>query len=164
MVQRSGSFRPTRRKAAEVTGHDVLSPAQRKYCMSRIRGINTTPEVLLRKALWVRRLRYRLRQKIIGRPDLVFPRLKLAIFVDGCFWHGCPRHGVLPKNNARFWATKLARNRARDRQVNKVLSSNGWKVVRFWEHEIEGSVEKVANFIARTMRQLSNTSGCRRAG
>ena len=71
-----------------------------------------------------------------GKPDFVFPRLRLAVFVNGCFWHGCPRHATQPKNNAAFWRAKLARNRARDREVGRLLRARGWRVARIWEHEL----------------------------
>jgi DNA mismatch endonuclease (patch repair protein) len=70
------------------------------------------------------------------RPDFVFPKLKLAVFVDGCFWHGCPRHATKPKNNRVFWQRKLAANRERDRLVNRSLKRAGWQVVRIWECEL----------------------------
>ena len=70
------------------------------------------------------------------RPDFVFPRLRVAVFVDGCFWHGCPRHATQPKTNAAFWRKKIATNKARDRKVNHLLRVNGWKVIRVWEHEL----------------------------
>lgn len=70
------------------------------------------------------------------RPDFVFRSRKLAVFVDGCFWHGCPIHGTKPKQNAEFWLTKIARNQARDRLVNRTLRKTGWRVLRVWEHEL----------------------------
>lgn len=70
------------------------------------------------------------------RPDFIFPNLKLAVFVDGCFWHGCPRHGTRPKGNAAFWRKKIARNQARDRLVNRTLRKLGWQVFRIWEHAL----------------------------
>ena len=70
------------------------------------------------------------------RPDFVFPKLRLAVFVDGCFWHGCPQHETKPRNNAAFWRRKFAANKARDRLVNRALRSNGWRVLRVWEHEL----------------------------
>ena len=70
------------------------------------------------------------------RPDFVFPELKLAVFVDGCFWHACPKHATKPRNNRAFWRRKLAANQARDRQVNRTLRAAGWRVVRIWEHEL----------------------------
>jgi DNA mismatch endonuclease (patch repair protein) len=71
------------------------------------------------------------------RPDFVFPKFKLALFVDGCFWHGCPRHATQPKNNRAFWRRKLAWNKARDRLVTRTLRAQGWRVVRIWEHELQ---------------------------
>ncbi len=70
------------------------------------------------------------------RPDFVFPKARLAVFVDGCFWHGCPRHGTRPKGNAAFWRRKFAANRARDRRVNRALRRAGWRVLRIWEHAL----------------------------
>jgi DNA mismatch endonuclease (patch repair protein) len=73
------------------------------------------------------------------RPDFIFRQVRLAVFVDGCFWHGCPRHATQPKGNASFWRKKLAANKARDRRVNRVLRAAGWRVVRIWEHELRQS-------------------------
>ncbi len=121
--------------------------------MSRIRGKHTTPELRLRKALWAKGLRYRLHWKIEGRPDICFPGKRIAIFVDGCFWHGCPVHSTNPKNNAEFWETKLSKNIERDRQVTASLTTKGWQVLRFWEHavknDIHGVVEEVIQAINR---------------
>jgi len=79
---------------------------------------------------------------LIGRPDFVFSRLKLAVFVDGCFWHGCPIHGTKPKNNAAFWRKKIATNQARDRLVTRTLRAKGWRVLRIWEHELTRQNER----------------------
>jgi DNA mismatch endonuclease (patch repair protein) len=76
------------------------------------------------------------------RPDFVFPRLKLAVFVDGCFWHGWPQHATQPKANAGFWRKKLAGNRTRDRLVNRTLRVEGWRVLRIWEHELTKQNER----------------------
>ena len=122
---------------------DVMTPEQRSRCMSRIRGKNTGPEMLLRKALWSRGLRYRIHYKITGSPDIVFPGKKIAIFVDGCFWHGCPEHGSRPKKNSEFWEKKISKNRSRDQKVTKELSASGWHVLRFWEHEIKNDLDSV---------------------
>ena len=73
---------------------------------------------------------------VFGKPDFVFPKLKLAVFVDGCFWHGCPRHFIQPRNHAAFWRKKIAANRARDRLVTRTLRAMGWTVLRIWEHEL----------------------------
>ncbi len=75
------------------------------------------------------------------RPDFVFPQLRVAVFVDGCFWPGCPRHGTQPKTNAAFWRRKIARNKQRDRQFNRLLRAKGWTVVRIWEHSLRKKVE-----------------------
>jgi DNA mismatch endonuclease (patch repair protein) len=83
------------------------------------------------------------------RPDFVFPRLKLAVFVDGCFWHGCPRHATWPKHRAAWWRRKLEANRARDRLVTRTLRRLGWRVLRIWEHELQRRNEP------RLVRRLS---------
>ena len=79
---------------------------------------------------------WRRNSKLPGKPDFVFPKLKQAVFVDGCFWHGCPKHGTKPKTNASFWRKKIQRNQARDKEVNRLLRAKGWKVIRVWEHEL----------------------------
>lgn len=73
---------------------------------------------------------------LAGKPDFVFRKLRLAVFVDGCFWHGCPKHATQPKNNADFWLKKLAGNQTRDRLVTRTLRQKGWTVIRIWEHEL----------------------------
>src|ERR1700759_1956636 len=105
---------------------DVLTATQRSYCMSQIRGRNTKPEVRLRRALWSRGFRYRLNSRVTGRPDIVLTKHRLAIFVDGCFWHGCPAHGVRPRTNADFWKQKLKKNALRDKKVNALLLAENW--------------------------------------
>jgi DNA mismatch endonuclease (patch repair protein) len=107
--------------------------------MSRLARRDTRPELQIRSALHRRGLRFRL-QEPIGfdrrrRIDIVFPREKVAIFVDGCFWHSCPEHATYPVANAEFWTEKLARNVARDEDTNVRLSEEGWEVIRVWEHE-----------------------------
>lgn len=124
---------------------DVLTPQQRSHCMSRIRGRDTKPEVRLRKALWRLGLRYRLNSKLPGRPDLVFPLYQTAMFVDGCFWHKCPQHAVMPKANRKFWQVKLNANVQRDHGVKRTLSKLGWRVIRVWEHELQKHSEQTAN-------------------
>jgi DNA mismatch endonuclease, patch repair protein len=99
----------------------------------------TRPELALRSALHRAGLRFRKNYRIrtVGgsvRPDIVFPGKRVAVFVDGCFWHGCPTHGNQPVTNAFYWAAKLERNRRRDIYVNTALRADGWQVVRLWEH------------------------------
>jgi len=123
---------------------DRLTPEQRHRCMSRVRDRDTKPEILLRKALWARGARYRLHTDLPGKPDLVFSGKRLAVFVDGCFWHGCPIHGEIPASNRAFWEKKLGDNVARDRRTNAKLSEMGWRILRIWVHEIKQDVEAVA--------------------
>lgn len=104
--------------------------------MARIKSTGTKPEVRLRKALWRAGIRFRLHSHLPGKPDLVFPGARVAVFVDGCFWHGCPAHGHLPKSNTAYWQPKLARTLARDRRVDAALLELGWMPLRIWEHEI----------------------------
>ncbi|EID78512.1 MULTISPECIES: very short patch repair endonuclease [Rhodococcus] len=100
---------------------------------------DTAPELALRRELHRRGVRYYVdRAPMKGvrrRADLVFPRRKVAVYVDGCFWHNCPQHATFPKNNARWWAEKLAGNVTRDRDTDTRLTDAGWTVVRIWEHE-----------------------------
>ena len=126
--------------------------------MSQIRGRDTRPELKLRKALWAMGLRYRLKSRLPGNPDLVFPSLQGIVFVDGCFWHGCPRHGTRPASNAEFWRNKLATNVARDKAVNRKLRRLGWRVVRVWEHDIIADSQKAA---MRVYGRLINRSSRR---
>lgn len=117
--------------------------------MSRIRGRDTSPEIELRHAVWRLGLRYRLNQRVAGiRPDFIFSGIKLAVFVDGCFWHGCPDHYVRPRSsNAAFWASKLSQNVTRDERQLKRLQAEGWRVLRVWEHEVEHKLLATALFI-----------------
>lgn len=136
---------------------DVLTKEQRSYCMSKIQGKNTKPELILRQSLWFTGLRYRLYYKLPGRPDIVFVSARVAVFVDGCFWHGCPLHGVKPKTNSAFWNEKIQKNMDRDVRNTKQLKKEGWKVLRFWEHEIKQDIVKVTTKIAKTvMKQKAN--------
>lgn len=123
---------------------DVLSKLQRSYCMSRIRGRDTSPEVQLRKALWRLGFRYRTKSSLPGKPDLVFPRYRTVLFIDGCFWHRCPQHFTRPRSNNAFWKRKIATNVKRDRRVNRELIRLGWCVLRVWEHEVRKSPELTA--------------------
>lgn len=133
---------------------DVMTPGQRSRCMSRIHGKNTGPEMLLRKALWARGVRYRIHYKITGKPDIVFPGKRIAIFVDGCFWHGCHEHGTKPKANAKFWNTKISKNISRDHDVTEELAKSGWSVLRFWEHEINDDLDSVIHKLIHVIETI----------
>lgn len=109
--------------------------AQVSRQLSRMPVSNTGPEVRLRSALHRLGLRFRLNASLPGRPDIVLPRARLAVFVDGCFWHACPAHGVIPRNNREWWTAKLSRTTARDREKDDALRALGWNVIHVWEHE-----------------------------
>ena len=127
---------------------DVLTPEQRRKNMSHIHGKNTKPELKLRKLLWAEGIRgYRVHYNLPGKPDIVFTRKKIAVFVDGCFWHKCPVCFKPPATNEKFWNEKLGKNVERDRKVTSELESQGWTVLRFWEHEIKDSPEDVVAWI-----------------
>lgn len=116
--------------------------------MARIRGKDTVPELLLRRELWRRGYRYRLRGKGLKcRPDLIFPGPKLVVFLDGCFWHGCPDHYVRPRSRGQFWSAKLRENVERDRRQTRFLEDVNWGVLRFWEHEVFQNVQRVVRRI-----------------
>jgi DNA mismatch endonuclease (patch repair protein) len=127
----------------EIEGRtmDILTREQRSHCMSRIKAKNTKPEQVLRAALWSAGLRYRLHYAVMGRPDIVFAARQVAVFVDGCFWHGCPLHSVKPKTNVSFWQNKLKRNIERDINVTARLNTEGWTIIRIWEHEIKDHLD-----------------------
>lgn len=117
---------------------DVFTKAKRSEVMSRIRGRgNKNTELALAKLFRAHRITgWRRNLPVFGKPDFVFPKLRLAIFVDGCFWHCCPLHATKPKSNAAFWRKKLEANQARDRLVTRTLRLAGWRVLRIWEHEL----------------------------
>lgn len=123
---------------------DVFTKAKRSEVMSKIRGRgNLGTEGAMVKFFRRHRITgWRRHQPVFGRPDFVFPKLKLAIFVDGCFWHACPSHCNIPVQNRKFWKAKLDTNRRRDRLVRRTLESRGWRVLRIWEHELSRPNEK----------------------
>src|SRR6185436_9673934 len=110
----------------------------RSEIMSRIKGRDTQPELVIRRLLFAAGWRFRVHyQTAGGRVDIAFPRLQVAILIDGCFWHGCRYHGVKPKTNVEFWSKKLLENRRRDRRQRRKLGRLGWTVLRIWEHSVE---------------------------
>ena len=137
---------------------DHFTPEQRRYCMSRIRGKDTKPEILVRKGLHARGFRFRLQDRgLPGRPDIVLPKYGVAIMVNGCFWHGhkgC-RYATRPKANMEFWDAKIARNRHRDEVTSAHLEALGWTVITIWECELKGkaSVETRLDTLAEEIRQ-----------
>ena len=120
--------------------------------MRRVRSRDTSCEFLLRSALHRRGLRYSLRRKLPGSPDIVFGPAKVAVFVDGCFWHGCPEHCRRPSSNTTYWHVKIDRNMARDARVSGELKALGWGIVRLWEHEVRRSPARCAARVERVVR------------
>ena len=128
---------------------DRMTPEQRHRCMSRIRGRDTKPELVVRRWLWHQGFRYRLYVKALpGRPDIVMRKWRTAIFVNGCFWHGheCQRHR--PATNAQFWQDKITRNRERDERNQALLRAAGWNVIVVWECQLSPKKR------AETLREL----------
>lgn len=117
---------------------DIVSTAKRSKMMSRIRshGNKGTELEMIRVFRRHGITGWRRHQPIFGKPDFVFRQLKLAVFMDGCFWHGCPKHSNMPATNREFWRKKLETNKRRDRLVTRTLRASGWRVLRVWEHEL----------------------------
>lgn len=126
--------------------------------MSSLARRDTLPEIELRQALHARGMRFRVQFPVPGnkrrRIDIAFTRVRLAVYVDGCFWHGCPEHGTQPVANADWWVWKIQRNQWRDRDTDEKLRHSGWTVLRVWEHE---DVERAAVRVERAWRRLLKT-------
>jgi len=118
---------------------DQMSKEKRSYTMSKIRARgNASTELKMMGLLKENRIAgWRRHQKLPGNPDFVFRKEKVALFIDGCFWHKCPKCFIPPKSNKEYWTKKIANNRARDRRINKELRGKGWEVVRIWEHSLK---------------------------
>ncbi|WP_411086971.1 very short patch repair endonuclease [Streptomyces sp. 061-3] len=133
--------------------------------MSRQASRNTNPEVAVRKLLHASGYRYRLNERVPNMSrrtiDIAFTRAKVAVFLDGCFWHGCPDHATQPKANAEWWRQKLDRNMARDAETTEHLTAAGWKVLRFWEHE---APIRVAEQVAKVVDQERSARRARQEG
>lgn len=147
---------PTRQRAAQATESWASSPAVRRN-MQANRGRDTTPELAVRSLLHARGFRYRVNVPLAfdrrRRADITFSRVRLAVFIDGCYWHGCPQHFQLPKTNTTFWRAKIAGNQSRDAETDAALHASGWNVLRFWEHE---HPEQVVDAVIRCYRHLSS--------
>jgi DNA mismatch endonuclease, patch repair protein len=143
---------------------DFFAPAKRSQIMRAIKSCDTNLEVAFRTRLWASGLRYKLKNRLPGKPDLVFPGARVSVFVDSCFFHACPKHCRFPKSNQGYWAEKLRRNQERDRRVTIENEDLGWKVIRVWEHSIRNRpgacVTRIRNAILRR-RKLSATMGGR---
>lgn len=124
--------------------------------MAKVRQKGTGAEIALRQELYRSGLRYRVDFEVLKKPrrvaDVAFPGLRIAVFIDGCFWHGCPEHATWPKQNAGFWRQKIEANRLRDTDTNTRLRSGGWTVLRFWEHESPIEAAKVVTRLVISVR------------
>ena len=133
---------------------DVLTQEQRKFNMSRIKGKNTGPEVKLRKMLFAENIRgYRIHFNLPGKPDIVFTKKKIAIFIDGCFWHKCPICFQEPETRKEFWMNKIQSNVDRDKKINEQLKDKGWTVLRFWEHDVRKNPDVIVKKIAEMIEK-----------
>lgn len=134
---------------------DKLSAHERSVLMSKIRSIETKPEMKLRHELFKRGIRFR---KYFGKEkiDIAFPRLKLAVFVDGCFWHSCPVHSNVPKSNTEYWKKKLELNMIRESEKEKRLVAEQWTVIHIWEHSIEKSPVRCAEIVLEAYSKIKN--------
>ena len=129
---------------------DVFSKKKRSEVLSKIRGKDTKIEIIFRKRLWKAGYRYRKNASgYFGKPDVLLKKYKTVIFIDSCFWHGCKKHFKLPSTNMIFWKEKIERNRRRDRGVGRYYRKKGWRVIRFWEHEVENNLEAAINRILK---------------
>ncbi len=117
---------------------DVFTPQRRSRIMGLVRSTgNASTEQRIARLLRTERITgWRRGSRMIGSPDFVWRNQRVALFVDGCFWHGCPRHGHTPRSHIAYWASKLARNKSRDRSVARTLRQRGWRILRIWEHEL----------------------------
>lgn len=140
--------------------NDVLSTEQRRYCMSRIRGKNTKPELIIRKALFKQGFRYRINNtKLLGKPDITLSKFKVVIFVHGCFWHGHNCHLFKwPKTNESFWRHKIKKNIERDTKIKKQLISQGWRVFTIWECALRGKSRISLDLIIESCKTLINST------
>ena len=132
---------------------DIFSKAKRSEVMAAIKATgNQTTEKALASAFRCLGVKgWRRHVDLLGKPDFVFREQQLAVFVDGCFWHSCPKHGHVPHSNTTYWRKKLARNRTRDAKVKRELARRGWRVLRIWEHSVKASPTACANRVARAL-------------
>lgn len=141
---------------------DVMTPKQRSRCMAAVKGKDTKPEMIVRKYLFSRGMRFRVQvRKLPGNPDIVLPKYKTIILVNGCFWHGhedC-KYFRLPKSNVEFWKEKIKRNIERDRESMQALLDLGWKIIRVWECELRNKAnrENTLNKIYKSITSSEST-------
>ena len=133
---------------------DNLTKEQRRRNMSNIRSKGTTPENMMFREMKCRKIYFSKHVALLaGKPDLVFRRKKVAVFIDSDFWHGHPDRFIMPKSNVSYWKNKIARNRRRDAEVNGLLRMEGWRVIRIWEHNIMRDPRKCVTKILRVLKK-----------
>lgn len=125
---------------------DTVLKKKRSEIMSKVKSKDSKIEVDFRKAIWKEGFRYRKNPtNYFGKPDIVLPKYKTAIFIDSCFWHGCKKHCRLPTARKKYWAAKIQRNKERDKEVNRHYKKIHWKTIRVWEHEIAKNHKMILN-------------------
>jgi len=136
-----------------ISRMDIFSKEKRSDIMSKVKssGNRSTEQRFILRMREFGITGWRRKFPLIGKPDFVFPKQRVAVFIDGCYWHACTVHGHVPATNKKFWREKFARNTARDRKVNRELKKSGWVVVRFWEHDLKGG-----GVFTRKMRRLES--------
>lgn len=144
---------------------DNVDPRTRSMIMSKVKGVDTSPEIKVRRALHSLGFRFRLHLKDLpGKPDIVLPRFRTVVFVHGCFWHGhgCRRSGI-PQTNSAYWKAKIERNRQRDAAAQRALAAMGWTVTVIWECELESGIQQlVAELLHKKRAMNASDSGSRR--
>ncbi|OGW76388.1 MAG: hypothetical protein A3J72_00835 [Nitrospirae bacterium RIFCSPHIGHO2_02_FULL_40_19] len=133
---------------------DNLTKEQRRKNMQNIRSAGTKPEVLIMRELKRRKIYFASHvDSVIGKPDIVFRRKKIAVFIDSDFWHGHPKRCIMPQTNVNYWTQKIVRNRTRDKEVNRKLRQEGWKVIRLWEYDVKQRFEKCIKIILMNLKK-----------
>jgi DNA mismatch endonuclease (patch repair protein) len=133
---------------------DNLTREQRRKNMQNIRSVGTQPELSIMRELKRKKIYFASHaESITGKPDIVFRRKKIAVFIDSDFWHGHPKRCIMPQTNIEYWSGKIARNRKRDKEVNHILRKAGWVVIRLWEHDVKNRFEKCINIILKALEK-----------
>lgn len=133
---------------------DTVTKKERSRIMRAVKSKDTGMERVLRKELRKKGYKFKTNvSKLAGKPDIVFKKKKAVIFLDSCFWHGCRFHCRMPATNAQYWKEKIARNKKRDREINKKYKKMGWTVLRFWEHQIKKRPQEAINKIEKALKR-----------
>jgi DNA mismatch endonuclease (patch repair protein) len=129
--------------------------------MRAVKAKNTSLEIVFRKALWKAGIRgWRIhKSSLAGKPDIVFSAARITVFIDSCFWHGCPMHLRMPKSNLDYWEAKISRNRKKDEAATQELRAKGWLVMRFWEHELRDNLDYCISKLKRKLRRRRTKNG-----